>query len=213
MGLDMYLYARVPLGSVPLDEDSRDNYVSGWDHCPDIEKAEYRAVLAATGFGECINEGSPHAYISNRPDGKGTNADVCVAYWRKANQVHSWFVEHVQDGVDECQDSVVTLEQLRDLLDRCERILASTKLVPNKVRNGTVCGPHTGGEWVDVVEDGKVVDDPILAIELLPSRSGFFFGSTDYDEGYLEDLRHTIEIIDHALSLDKEYDFQYRASW
>jgi hypothetical protein len=109
----------------------------------------------------------------------------------------------------------VTLEQLRDLLDRCERILASTKLVPNKVRNGTVCGPHTGGEWVDVVEDGKVVDDPILAIELLPSRSGFFFGSTDYDQWYWYDIESTRDQLKALLARDdvESIEFVYRASW
>ena len=28
-----------------------------------------------------------------------------VAYWRKFNALHKWFVNHVQDGVDECQKS------------------------------------------------------------------------------------------------------------
>ena len=25
-----------------------------------------------------------------------------VGYWRKANQIHNWFVENVQDGEDDC---------------------------------------------------------------------------------------------------------------
>ena len=30
-----------------------------------------------------------------------------VAYWRKANAIHKWFVDHVQDGVDDCGEYYV----------------------------------------------------------------------------------------------------------
>lgn len=33
-----------------------------------------------------------------------------VAYWRKANQIHDWFVKNVQDGIDECQEAYVPRE-------------------------------------------------------------------------------------------------------
>lgn len=46
-----------------------------------------------------------------------------VGYWRKANAIHGWFVENVQNGVDECEKHDVTLEQLRDLLGLCETLL------------------------------------------------------------------------------------------
>lgn len=54
------------------------------------------------------------------------------------------------------------------------------------------------------------------AEELLPTGGGFFFGSTDYDETYYEDLMDTVKIIDHAISMANKYkglDFYYRASW
>ena len=35
-----------------------------------------------------------------------------VGYWRKANQIHKWFVDNVQDGVDDCGEYKVTKEQL-----------------------------------------------------------------------------------------------------
>lgn len=31
--------------------------------------------------------------------------DSQIAYWRKFNALHNWFVKYVQDGVDECQRS------------------------------------------------------------------------------------------------------------
>jgi hypothetical protein len=48
--------------------------------------------------------------------------------------------------------------------------------------------------------------------EHLPSKSGFFFGMTEYNEYYYNDLEETIKILDRALA--SRYDtFIYRASW
>jgi hypothetical protein len=48
----------------------------------------------------------------------------------------------------------------------------------------------------------------------LETVSGFFFGDTEYGDWYKEDLRLTIEILDHVLSLpEEEYSIYYQASW
>ena len=62
----------------------------------------------------------------------------------------------------------------------------------------------------NVVED--VLLEPERAEELLPTQSGFFFGPTEYDDWYFEDLRNTIEIINWALAQDFDY-FEYHSSW
>jgi len=49
--------------------------------------------------------------------------EVQVGYWRKANQIHSWFVKHVQGGVDNCEEYRVTRDQLQLLLDNCKLVL------------------------------------------------------------------------------------------
>lgn len=57
-----------------------------------------------------------------------------------------------------------------------------------------------------------VQDNPELGPELLPATSGFFFGSTEYDEGYLEDIKYTIKLLKPLV--DDEYsDFYYQSSW
>jgi hypothetical protein len=48
-----------------------------------------------------------------------------VAYWRKANQIHRWFVENVQDNVDDCREYYVSFEQLEKLLSICETVFAA----------------------------------------------------------------------------------------
>ena len=100
-----------------------------------------------------------------------------VGYWRKANQIHRWFVENVQDGVDNCGEYFVSKADLQSLLDVC----LAVKL------------------------------DHSQAEELLPAASGFFFGNTDYDEWYYNDIDHTIVILKEALSDDASY--YYSSSW
>ena len=57
-----------------------------------------------------------------------------------------------------------------------------------------------------------VIANPELAEKLLPTGSGFFFGSTDYDEYYFGDLNDTIGIINRCLESKFDY-FEYQASW
>lgn len=54
---------------------------------------------------------------------------------------------------------------------------------------------------------------PDVANDLLPTASGFFFGSQEFDEYYYKDIAHTVDVIDSALALDVTDSFIYRASW
>ena len=103
-----------------------------------------------------------------------------VGYWRKANQIHRWFAEKVQDGVDDCGTYNVSKEQLKELLDLAKEVQAN----------------------------------PELAKKELPRASGFFFGSTEYDEYYLSDINDTIAILTPILEREKDWGcYYYRASW
>ena len=46
-----------------------------------------------------------------------------VGYWRKANHIHRWFVENVQNNDDDCGCYPVSREQLDSLLRTCRRVL------------------------------------------------------------------------------------------
>lgn len=48
--------------------------------------------------------------------------------WRKANQIHRWFVENVQNGVDDCKEYYVDKKQLRQLLDTVNEVLKDPSL-------------------------------------------------------------------------------------
>ena len=48
--------------------------------------------------------------------------------WRKANQIHEWFVQNVQGGEDDCAPYNVDTGQLSELVDLCKRVLANREL-------------------------------------------------------------------------------------
>ncbi len=104
-----------------------------------------------------------------------------IGYWRKANQIHKWFVDNIQDGKDDCGLYYVSHDHLTTLRDLCL----------------------------------KVLEEPNLANKLLPTASGFFFGSTDYGEYYLEDLQHTVRICNEVLETTSpgEASLYYQSSW
>lgn len=120
--------------------------------------------------------------VNDLPDGFPVRyVTVDAGYWRKANAIHQWFVDNVQEGMDNCGRYEVSREKLQELVDICKQVLA----------------------------------DPSKAGELLPTAEGFFFGSTDYDEGYKDDLQLTITQIEKALTKlpEDEWTFEYQSSW
>jgi hypothetical protein len=58
-----------------------------------------------------------------RPEETVRNIEVRLGYWRKANAIHKWFVDNVQEGKDDCGSYWVSSEKLVELRDRCQRIL------------------------------------------------------------------------------------------
>jgi hypothetical protein len=49
-------------------------------------------------------------------------------YWRKANAIHKWFVDNVQDGVDNCEEFHVSPQHLQLLRDTCQQVLDDNAL-------------------------------------------------------------------------------------
>ena len=66
---------------------------------------------------------------------------------------------------------------------------------------------------VPIIEDGKVIANPSVAQELLPTQDGFFFGNTDYDAWYLDDVKETAEMLKLILEEGDSGSFYYQSSW
>jgi hypothetical protein len=165
MGLDMYLSAKKHLSKINykvLQENNELDYNS-----PEAIYPEFNDLMQLTQLTDVAT------------DMYGASVEVTCAYWRKANQIHSWFVREIQGGEDNCGEYYVSSDKLIELLAICKHSLE------NK--------------------------DPAL---LLP-QGGFFFGSTDIDEWYWNDIKSTISQLERILALP-EFDnlsFYYNSSW
>ena len=72
---------------------------------------------------------------------------IDVAYWRKANQIHQWFVKNVQDNKDNCGEYQVTKEQLLKLRELCKDVIAKCKVAEEALP--TASGFFFGGVEYD----------------------------------------------------------------
>jgi len=134
-----------------------------------------------------------------------------VGRWRKANHIHKWFVDNVQDGNDDCKDYYVSGQQLTSLRDICREVIKASELVDGKVTNGYHLDSH--GNRVAIQSEGRVIKDATVANKLLPTQSGFFFGGTEYDEYYLQDVIDTEEMLTKLIEEDLNGDYYYSSSW
>jgi hypothetical protein len=70
-------------------------------------------------------------YISRVYDrGLGEELNEQVGYWRKANQIHGWFVANVQGGDDSCLPYFVEKKNLENLKLLCKEALELKKFAP-----------------------------------------------------------------------------------
>jgi hypothetical protein len=89
---------------------------------------------------------------------------VRVGYWRKANAIHKWFVDHVQEGTDDCAPYDVSRDQLTALRDICVRVrdwpggIAAEQL---PTANGFFFGGTDYDEWYfrDVENTIRIIDE------------------------------------------------------
>lgn len=149
MGLDMYLYQQTrgePLDLAAIEDEQWDEMYDqiAWRH-PDWEAESWY--------------GDRHLKEADRP-----YEVTKIAYWRKANQIHAWFVDNVQGGVDECDYCEVNLEQLAGLRTTCQRVLADPTLAEELLppRAGFFFGSYEIDEWY--MSDLKETVDQIDAI-------------------------------------------------
>lgn len=217
MGLDMYLN-RYPRFKNATARDIRniESYLY-WDSDPKTKGQYTLEKWAGISMSDLPDDEIISHYktiYQNDPDhSMFKSVGEEIGYWRKANQIHDWFVKHCQDGVDDCgYHNEVTKEQLIELRDLCQDVIDNSKLVSGSVKNGD---EYINGNCFPIFEDGKVIEDPSFAMEHLPSCSGFFFGSEEYDEYYIDDLKKTIQICNEAITTT-DFDTQmiyYVSSW
>ena len=111
----------------------------------------------------------------------------------------------------------VSRENLETLLDLCKDVKEKAVIKDGKIQNGSTL---KDGVWEPNMVDGKFVENAEEIAKILPTQDGFFFGSIEYDEYYMDDIYNTIEMLEKILKeedeLNKDWfysDFEYHASW
>ena len=185
MGLDMYVNIRHKNTQSKLDA------YKAWENKYSYE--EY----------QLLTEEQKEEYRNSEPEYDENMYGKELMYWRKANQIHNWFVQNCQNGVDDCEQYAITVADLMKLKELCEKILTMTE--KHKEMRYTSFGA-TEKEEVDILY--LTPEGVEYASKHLPSRSGFFFGSTEYDDWYVMEVQNTVEQINDTLdTLNCEYGF------
>ena len=90
-----------------------------------------------------------------------------IGYWRKANQIHRWFVDNVQGGVDDCGDYLVTKEQLEELLELAKSITKDNaeELLPTQP--GFFFGSYDYDDWYfqDIKDTIRTVKEALKKVD------------------------------------------------
>ena len=111
-----------------------------------------------------------------------------VAYWRKANQIHKWFVNNVQNGVDDCGYYSVGVEDISKLYETVVEVIKD----PTKAE--TLLPTSSGFFFGDI------------------SYSEYYLSDLHHTE---QMLKPVVEMFDKAAK-DGTYvslDFYYYSSW
>jgi len=161
MGLDQYLHRHI--------------YVRNWKH---MRPEELHTITVRQG-------GKIRKDINTK---KISTIVEHVCSWRKANAIHKWFVDNVQEGVDDCKEYYVPRVKLKDLLDLVNKIIKKPEL-------GKELLPCTDGFFYGSQD-----------------YDAFFFCSQDYDAWYMEDLKQTKEVLEEALK-NETGSFYYSSNW
>jgi hypothetical protein len=105
-------------------------------------------------------------------------------YWRKSNQIHSWFVSNVQNGEDNCAPHDVDIDDLRKLLDLVKKQLKNKSEIILKPTSGFFFGSTDIDEWYwkDLERTKK-------------------------------ELEREIQFILEQNKLERNWNYEYRSSW
>ena len=157
MGLDQYLYANKYTCSNTFGEDS-------WKKMND-EFQQLKTII-----------GDDAKYLDK--DLPSIALQMKIGYWRKANQIHQWFVDNCQNGEDNCRESYVSREQLEELLGTVREVLAdhskASELLPTQ--EGFFFGSNEYDEYYfqDLEHTKKVIKNALS----MPKEWNFAYQSS-----------------------------------
>ncbi len=156
MGLDMYLLGKKYVPT--FDYNNRD------DSKLFADNPQYNEIIKTAGL-----DG-----IATRD--LGVTLEVTVGYWRKANQIHGWFVDNVQEGRDDCNEYPVERRQLEELRTLCKAAIANKDHGDLPPVSGFFFGSNEVDDWYwNKLEDTVEILDRVLSY---PDDIRFYYQSS-----------------------------------
>ena len=172
MGLSMMFYYRRNIDSVP----------------DTIKRVMYKQAMI---------DAYPHVFsdddlneIVDKKMNNGEPYEEELLYLRGTQAIHKFLIDEITDGVDNDEPIQVTIDVLRNLVNRCETSLKK-----------------------GIADDGSLVDT-LAASLLLPIDDGFVFTS-DYGKRYVDDLKKVIKALKPIVEHPESYPdpIIYEATW
>lgn len=111
-----------------------------------------------------------------------------VGYWRKANAIHNWFVQNVQDGEDDCKSYHVSHDSILELYNTVIEVLEDHSKAEDLLppQSGFFFGNTSIDEW--------------------------YFSDLEHTKKILEPIVERIQDDDKVKEL-YDYSFYYQSSW
>lgn len=101
-----------------------------------------------------------------------------VAYWRKDNAIHQWFVKNIQEGVDDCGKYYVPIGKLKNLVDLCEELLINRDLELAREKLPTQAGFFFGGIEYDEHYWDSLKETVKMLKPLIKEGGNFYYQSS-----------------------------------
>ena len=112
-----------------------------------LEAVQY--VSDFTEGGKPLIESIKNNSVNGLEDFHPTHITYELAYWRKANAIHGWFIKNVLSEKTGYDPVFVSLKKLEDLKEVCEKVLHDMDLAPEllPVTKGFFFGEYEYNEY------------------------------------------------------------------
>lgn len=139
-----------------------------------------------------------------------------LSYFRKVNFLVKFFndkiVEYCEGTILNGLDVPIDKEWCEELLEKCNKVVDKY----NELKASYTPDTNDNTNLFESQEANDLFAK--FASETLPTMAGFFYGSTDYDEWYLNDVKDVIENLKNDIipEFDDLFDNEYivfNADW
>lgn len=117
-----------------------------------------------------------------------------LCYWRKFNALHHYIAKNYGDlENDNCVDIHLEISDIEDILEILKKVQDTMKTT-TKTRLDS-----RGNEYKE-----EVITNPKAVEKIFPTADGFFWGSTDYDDYYIDEVNRTVDVLEQVVREHKK---------